>query len=1021
MARSQSDQTIRLNSFSGGVSTKPFTKRMPTEVSALDNATVSVETNLQKRPGTESVSKLSIDTAGLGFSGYSTDLFLHFIDRGDDADTYLISVASDGVITISDGKSGELLDTVTPNAEQAAYLTAGSSQMATKLLATTVLDSTFILNTEVEAKFKNAVEGASLTYQKADLSQAVRLRDRVTDATTGELEDASDAQNLTNFSYLPFPPEAGDASAANGEESVVGLGKVFYTREPYLDNPSGFYQTISEDYQPYYRQIRTESVGSVFDELTWPLILKSNTRTDWELTYPDWKPRTAGNDLSNPGPSALANTANPRGSQPDTTEQVAVRQYQLGTGSRLMIDNSEAATGIADHFETPPTFQFGPSNDPNACSMVISFASTADYDVFVLHFRDIIDRVYLGSSALTGGTIVNTGLVSVGADPVIPNSWTYELQGADCLQWMEAARTASSQLFFQFSCPSDQPGGRAQPFAVENPWNIVSPNTIGVIDSIVEYPVARLHYTFDSAANAAAFAALDQIILTDEYGNTDEMTATVDSGDPEIVTLFSTSPADWHDAWFDGDTVTARIDTNTLSDPVADERTGVKLVEMTFWRNRLWFASNNTIFSSQLDDLFNFWIHDPDVLTDTDPVDVLVSNGRVTQVRNLVPFSDFMFIQTGGKTQYELQGSNNFISPSTAVVEPTSFYGSYATTEPFRMGSQLYWLDAQRLYLYSPAGTAETAQAIDMSKHCPGYLPSNFGSTVVASEIDTTFFVDSDVPNHLYLYKGQWLGDKQVQSAFSRWTFAEGTAIQKVYSVDGHLYLVVSRNGELYLERCRLELPTTQDISSSNLPLLDSAVLVSDQVYDSGANTTTFTLDGYFPNSDTVVCVAPTSDEYGVVRTGTVTVDVSGADPVTTVVVSGELTDQCVVGVKFNMTCQLSRAAVKDGNMQTIDGTLTLKQMTVKHFNSGAYQVTVEDRGRYREPTTTEHDILPVGDYQSPIDSLPIESVGELTTRIGGDADTTDIVISGDGVYPIHITNVELYGSFRGSQSNPAL
>ena len=105
--------------------------------------------------------------------------------------------------------------------------------------------------------------------------------------------------------------------------------------------------------------------------------------------------------------------------------------------------------------------------------------------------------------------------------------------------------------------------------------------------------------------------------------------------------------------------------------------------------------------------------------------------------------------------------------------------------------------------------------------------------------------------------------------------------------------------------------------------------------------------------------------------------------------------------------------------MQTVDGVLTLKEMTVKHFNSGPYAVKVESVGRDREPTTTQYDILPIGDYRSPIDSLPIEAVGEMTTRIGGDADVTDITIFSDSLYPINITNVELYGSFRGGNSTP--
>ena len=304
------------------------------------------------------------------------------------------------------------------------------------------------------------------------------------------------------------------------------------------------------------------------------------------------------------------------------------------------------------------------------------------------------------------------------------------------------------------------------------------------------------------------------------------------------------------------------------------------------------------VFSSQLDDLFNLYVKDPEFIVNDDPIDVLVSNGSYTEVRYMVPFSDFMFIQTGGKTQYELQGSNNFISPSTAVVEPTSFYGSYPSTEPFTMGSQLYWVDSERLYLYVPTNGLYVSQAIEMSKHCRGYLPQNFGSTCVASEADTVFFVDADVPNHIYYYRGQWQADKQIQSSFGRWVLPDFYDVQKIYSLDNKLFVISKVDSAYRLDTISLQRPSEVDLSVNQLPLLDGQIVFSANqgLYDSTSNTTTVQLNGYHPQLDTIVFLDSNSEDYGTVRD--VTVDLTAFDPTfgiwtTTIIVPGEIGATC--------------------------------------------------------------------------------------------------------------------------------
>ena len=162
MSRSQSDQTLRLNTFTGGVSTKPFTKRLPNEVSVLDNAVVTLENNLEKRPGL-----VTAATQGLQFpSSKATDPSdNNFLPSSTvvTTDTCIISVDNNSDIFIFDGAAGNLIKIVEPDADQRPD--GGDKDIKDKLIAVTVFDGTFLLNTEVEAKYDNSEQGVHHLYQ----------------------------------------------------------------------------------------------------------------------------------------------------------------------------------------------------------------------------------------------------------------------------------------------------------------------------------------------------------------------------------------------------------------------------------------------------------------------------------------------------------------------------------------------------------------------------------------------------------------------------------------------------------------------------------------------------------------------------------------------------------------------------------------------------------------------------------------------------------------------------------------
>ena len=107
----------------------------------------------------------------------------------------------------------------------------------------------------------------------------------------------------TDAGYFSHPGERVDR---DGGLSARGKGKVFLTREAYLDRPAGFYRTIKYQSHPYFQRVRTEGENSVLDYRRFPIRVYRDSSTGfWRIGHFEMKDRYSGTPLSNPGPLAV--------------------------------------------------------------------------------------------------------------------------------------------------------------------------------------------------------------------------------------------------------------------------------------------------------------------------------------------------------------------------------------------------------------------------------------------------------------------------------------------------------------------------------------------------------------------------------------------------------------------------------------------------------------------------------------------------------------------------------------------
>ena len=444
-----------------------------------------------------------------------------------------------------------------------------------------------------------------------------------------------------------------------------------------------------------------------------------------------------------------------------------------------------------------------------------------------------------------------------------------------------------------------------------------------------------------------------------------------------------------------------------------------KIQSMAFWKNRLWMATDSTLLASRTNSFFNFWIDDVQNITETDPIDIQSTIGAYNKLSYIVPFQTILFVASSGSVQFEVRGGSidTGISPFNVELRATSFYSTSRLVEPQKMGNNIFFMDSSRLYMYlsGSAFNDEFSTSMDMSTHCKGYLPLNFGAVTPNSATNSLMFVDADADNNLYFFTFRTNGEKIIQNAYYRWILSNSDNIVSMKAYEKDLYLVSKRSdgtkNALVVYFVSLE---TVPIST---PMLDWLTLVptTSMVYEGSSNTTVITMPHYDPDIDYVV-LGPGwgTAAYTAIEVPEVTTFTVNGQVVTKFGITGNYTAYPIyAGHSYEMNIELSQQVQRasDDSSQVYEGVLNIKRVTFKHYNSGSYDIVIDRRGRLDNPVT----FYPT-DINSIItrnDQLKIDRVGEHFVKVLSYSEACKIFIKSSYPTPCNISNIELLGNFR--------
>jgi len=295
---------------------------------------------------------------------------------------------------------------------------------------------------------------------------------------------------------------------------------------------------------------------------------------------------------------------------------------------------------------------------------------------------------------------------------------------------------------------------------------------------------------------------------------------------------------------------------------------GKKINDIFFHQNRLGVLADENVIFTESGEFYNWF--SPTVLTslETNPIDVAVSNNKVSILKHAVPFSESILIFSD-LTQFIMK-STEYLSPTNVSLNVTTEFEADLTAKPVGAGRFVFFATDNGAHTgireYFVEVDSETNDAVEITSHIPQYILGNATHLAASSNNDTLLVLtgDTNAAKTMYVYRFFWQGTNKLQSAWSKFTF-DSTLITAEFLQDS-IYMVVQRGSNVYLEKMKLSQDDSVSIMSGTHPVhLDRRVkITTTATFDSFSST--YYADGNstdYSNNNSVVYVSKYGELLG--------------------------------------------------------------------------------------------------------------------------------------------------------------
>lgn len=368
---------------------------------------------------------------------------------------------------------------------------------------------------------------------------------------------------------------------------------------------------------------------------------------------------------------------------------------------------------------------------------------------------------------------------------------------------------------------------------------------------------------------------------------------------------------------------------------------GQTINDVFYHRNRLGFLSGENIILTRSANFFNFWMTSATKVQDTDPIDLAASDSTISTLYNAVTF-DTDLILFSKDAQFALTADGILTPTSANLTSAVTHYEASLKAKPVNAGRNVYFVAERAQYstvreFFTAADNTDAKDVQDITSHVPNFIPNGVYKIIPSTVENVMLYLTEGDESKLYVYKYLFIDSQRVQAAWSVWDM--GDVVYGGSFIDSYLYLVVSRNNCLCLERVSFTLNTIDFAAEPYRVLLDSkqAYTIPSTAYDPMQDITTIDVSVIYGSS------YDTDKQYsGVANDGTYKQAEDGK-----IIFLGDYSNTVVtLGINYLFKIVMSTIMVKQtdsGNTQALtDGRLQLRQMWFNYSDSGYFKVSVD-------------------------------------------------------------------------------
>jgi hypothetical protein len=422
--------------------------------------------------------------------------------------------------------------------------------------------------------------------------------------------------------------------------------------------------------------------------------------------------------------------------------------------------------------------------------------------------------------------------------------------------------------------------------------------------------------------------------------------------------------------------------------------TGLPLNDIFFHRNRLGFLADENVILSEAGEFrdFNFYKRTTLTLLDSDPIDLSVSNNKVSILKHAVPFNESLLLFSD-LTQFRLT-ADDLLSPETVAIDVTTQFEASLDAKPVGAGRYVFFGNKRGKWSgireYFVDVSADVDDAADITAHVPEYIPGTLKKMEASTNEDMLIALTDDDPNAMYIYKYYWQGQDKLQASWSRWTF-EGKVLNISFNKSDIDILFEYTDSEdvktVCLERINLSTDNAVVVTQSAHPVL----IDRRQLWDA--------------NNPHTPLSTPQSTR-GVIYVADNGQNITYQAAYDYVAGGGKV----YYGTPYMFRYKFSEQVMKGQNNEPITiGRLQLRNMTVVYSGTGHFQTVVTPTARAQKVTSFNGRVL--GSVNNLIGSAALET-GQFRFHILSQAEEVDIELRSESHLPCVFQSAEWEGFF---------